>query len=102
VLPNSALTPLLSDPAAVAALLPFLPSELPPTAESVRAALLSPEFRRSTAALDRALQTGALGPLVHGLGLGHDAAMGVDAFLAAVQKQADEAKEGGQGDRMEE
>ncbi len=102
MLPNSALTALLSDPASVEALLPFLPSELPPTAESLRAALLSPEFRRSTGALDRALRTGALGPLVQSLGLEQGAAMGVEAFLDGVQKQADGERKEGEGDRMED
>lgn len=41
---------------------------------------------------DRALRTGALGPLVAGLGLQQDSAMGVESFLEGIQRQADEIK----------
>lgn len=43
--------------------------------------------------MDRALRTGALGPLVAGLGLSQDSAMGVEAFLEGIAKQAREIKE---------
>ena len=92
VLPSSLLTPLLT-PSLVARLTPFLPSEVTQDQSSLARAIESPEFKRSVASLDRALRTGALGPLVAGLGLGEESAMGVEAFLEGIQKQADEAGE---------
>lgn len=94
VLPSSLLTSLLrSTPSLATTLLPYLPSEIPQTPESLDRAITSPEFKRSVASLDRALRTGALGPLVQGLGLGDESAMGVEAFLEGVVKQAEEKKE---------
>jgi hypothetical protein len=74
-------------------LLPFLPSDIPQEAASVQRAITGPEFKRSVSSLDRALRTGALGPLVAGLGLPQESAMGVEAFLEGIQRQADEIKE---------
>ncbi|KAK4702965.1 26S proteasome regulatory subunit N13, partial [Phenoliferia sp. Uapishka_3] len=93
VLTPSVLLPLLaSTPSLIPILLPFLPSSVPQTPESLRTAISSVEFKRSVASLDRALRTGALGPLVRGLGLGEECAMGVGAFLEGVQKQADKER----------
>lgn len=85
VLPPSSLLPLL--PSLLPALIPFLPSSLPPTLDSLTSAIQSPEFRRSLASLDRALRTGALGPLVVALGLEEGCATSLDAFLEGVQEQ---------------
>ncbi|KAM0751856.1 adhesion regulating molecule [Meredithblackwellia eburnea MCA 4105] len=95
VLTSNSLTTLLdSSPDLAATLLPFLPPTVPQTPHSLTKAVNSIEFKRSVASLDRALRTGALGPLVAGLGLGEESAMGVDAFLKGVQEQAD--KSGGE------
>lgn len=97
VLNPTVLSSILSDPSPtlLQKLSPLLPSILPSNdAHSLRRATTgTPEFRRSVAALDRALRTGALGPLVRGLGMKEDAAMGVDNFLMEVQRQAEEEKE---------
>ncbi|ORY90947.1 proteasome complex subunit Rpn13 ubiquitin receptor-domain-containing protein [Leucosporidium creatinivorum] len=94
VLPSSDLLSLIaSTPSLLPTLLPFLPSDLEPTEESVRRAITSPEFKRATASLDRALRTGALGPLVAGLGLPETGAHGVENFLEAIEAQAKEQKE---------
>ncbi|KAK4056452.1 hypothetical protein OIO90_002595 [Microbotryomycetes sp. JL221] len=93
VLPPSVMqTILYSDPTMYQRLLPFIPSELPQTQESVARALTSPEFQRGLSSLDRALRTGATGPLMRGLGLNESAAEGVEQFLEQVQKKADEEK----------
>ena len=60
--------------------------------ESLRKVAHSNELKRSLAGLDAALRTGALGPLVASLGLPAEAAMGVDAFLSAVQAKAEQEK----------
>lgn len=71
----------------------LLPPSFPPTVESLRTAISSPAFRSSTASLDRALRTGALGPLVRQLGLPESGALGVENFLEEIQKQGDKEKE---------
>ncbi|SCV74785.1 BQ2448_7814 [Microbotryum intermedium] len=96
VLTPSVLSSILSNPSPslLEKLTPLLPPILPsndPTSLR-RATTGTPEFRRSVAALDRALRTGALGPLVRGLGMEEDAAMGVESFLKEVQRQAEEEK----------
>ena len=94
VLPSSALLNLIATtPSLVPTLIPFLPSDIPPTEESVRRAVTSPEFKRATASLDRALRTGALGPLVQGLGLPESSAHGVESFLDGIVEQARAQKE---------
>ncbi|GAA5830161.1 hypothetical protein JCM11251_006901 [Rhodosporidiobolus azoricus] len=106
--PSSALSLLQSlPPPALAHLSSFLPpsTNLPtstPSSQvtSLSRAVSSPEFRRALASLDRALRTGATGPLVQGLGMGQRAAQGTEEFLEEVQRQGDEAKraeEGGEG-----
>ena len=76
----------------LSALTHHLPSTLPPTTASLQRAIASPDFRRAVASFDRALRTGALGPLVSGLGLDANAAVGLEEFLQGIQKQADEEK----------
>ena len=76
----------------------YLPSLLPTSTPSEqRASLLravsSPEFRRSLASLERALRTGATGPLVQGLGMPLRAANGTEEFLEEVQRQAEAEKD---------
>lgn len=95
ILPSSLLLPLISNltNSSIKNLTSFLPTTLPSTTTSLRTAITSPEFKRSVASLDRALRTGALGPLVQGLGLNSDSAMGVETFLEGIQKQADEINE---------
>ncbi|BGP51880.1 hypothetical protein JCM10450v2_007840 [Rhodotorula kratochvilovae] len=82
---------------------PLLPTSTPAeTRASLARALQSPEYRRALGSLDRALRTGATGPLVQGLGLPERAAQGTREFLEEVQRKADEerereGREGGQG-----
>ena len=54
----------------------------------------SPQFRSSVSSLDQALRTGLLGGLVRTLGLPEDAGTGIEPFLRAIQRQADQ--EGGE------
>ncbi|GAA5939679.1 hypothetical protein JCM3775_002085 [Rhodotorula graminis] len=103
VLPPSTATSLLSSlpPSSLAHLSSFLPPSphLPltsPTTQraSLARALRSPEYRRALASLDRALRTGATGPLVVGaLGLGERAARGTEEFLDEVRRVAEEERE---------
>ncbi|GAA5983956.1 hypothetical protein JCM11641_001406 [Rhodosporidiobolus odoratus] len=70
---------------------PHLPTSTPSTQlSSLQRAIASPEFRRSLAGLDRALRTGATGPLVRGLGMGDRAAQGTGEFLEEVQRMGEE------------
>ncbi|KDE06340.1 hypothetical protein, variant [Microbotryum lychnidis-dioicae p1A1 Lamole] len=104
VLTPTVISSLLSNPspALLAKLSPLLPPILPSNSESLRRATTgTPEFRRSVAALDRALRTGALGPLVRGLGMAEEAAMGVESFLQDVQKQGEEEKKKEEGEDTE-
>ncbi|POY75488.1 putative ADP-specific phosphofructokinase [Rhodotorula taiwanensis] len=79
----------------------FLPTRVPTlplsTPAEQRASLIravgSPEFRRALASLERALRTGATGPLVQGLGMQARAAHGTQEFLEEVQRQADQERE---------
>lgn len=90
-LPDSALSHLSS----------YLPTGIPTlpisTPAEQRASLVravgSPEFRRALASLERALRTGATGPLVQGLGMPERAAHGTQEFLEEVQRQADRERE---------
>ncbi|GAA5845299.1 hypothetical protein JCM9279_004834 [Rhodotorula babjevae] len=95
VLPPSAAQSLLSSlpPSSLAHLASFLPPSphLPSSTPaqqlaSLSRALRSPELRRALASLDRALRTGATGPLVQGLGLPQRAARGTEEFLEEVQR----------------
>jgi len=90
ILAPSAVTPFLSSLTqfTVESLATHLPPSVPHDAEMLRMAVSSPEFRRSVAGLDVALRTGALGPLMTGLGLPAGGATGVEAFVDAIQIQA--------------
>ncbi|KAM0789699.1 hypothetical protein ACM66B_006559 [Microbotryomycetes sp. NB124-2] len=99
VLPPSEMqTILYSDPSLAERLYPFLPPTVPQTFENVSKMLTLPEFQSTLKSLDRALRTGATGPLMTSLGLPESAALGVEAFLKAIQKQADEEKKQQEGD----
>ncbi|GAA6009741.1 hypothetical protein JCM11491_001082 [Sporobolomyces phaffii] len=98
VLPSSALTRLVASlPSdAVAHLASFLPATLSTTSgddntatqrASVVRALTSPEFRRATASLDRALRTGATAPVLRSLGMARGEE-GVDEFLREIAATA--------------
>ncbi|GAA5863485.1 hypothetical protein JCM8547_007258 [Rhodosporidiobolus lusitaniae] len=108
VLPPTSLPTLLSSlpPSSLSRLSAFLPpSPLLPTStpssqlSSLTRALTSPEFKRSIGGLERALRTGATGPLMGGLGLDGRAARGTEEFLEEVERQAEREKEteAGQG-----
>ncbi|GAA99234.1 uncharacterized protein L969DRAFT_23110 [Mixia osmundae IAM 14324] len=92
VLQPSRLLPLLRDEKTREALFPYLPTDFEPTEETLQRVIQGPEFRRAVASLDAALRTGALAPLVASFGLPPDAAMGVDAFLKAIQDKADKER----------
>ncbi|GAA5913921.1 hypothetical protein JCM6882_004396 [Rhodosporidiobolus microsporus] len=101
VLPPSAALSLLHSlpPSSLAHLSSFLPPppNLPTSTPaeqlaSLARAVSSPEFRRALASLDRALRTGATGPLVQGLGMGQRAAEGTEEFLEEVERQGEEAR----------
>lgn len=106
VLPPSAATSLIASlpDASLSLLASYLPSSLLATSAPAeqRAALVravgSPEFRRAVASLERALRTGATGPLVQGLGLPLRAANGTEEFLQEVQNQADRDRRSEEGD----
>lgn len=93
-LPASSLTHLssfLPSPSPSAHLLPTsTPAE---SRASLSRAVRSPEFRRALAGLDRALRTGATGPLVAGLGMRPRAAMGTGEFLEEVMRGAEAERE---------
>ncbi|GAA5930477.1 uncharacterized protein JCM15063_004818 [Sporobolomyces koalae] len=100
VLPTSALTSLLESlpPASLAHLSSFLPtsSSLPiSTPEEQRSSLVrtvtSPEFKRATSSFDRALRTGATGPVLRSLGM-QTGEQGVEEFVDEVQRIADSEK----------
>ncbi|GAA5820871.1 hypothetical protein JCM3770_007277 [Rhodotorula araucariae] len=110
VLPPSAASALVASlpPASLSLLATFLPASphLPTstpseTRASLARALRSPEYRRALASLDRALRTGATGPLVASLGLPARAAQGTSEFLEEVQRKADaergDSEQRGQG-----
>ncbi|KAI0725635.1 adhesion regulating molecule [Fomitopsis betulina] len=99
ILTPASLTPLFAHPQLVHALFPHLPPDLPspPTEETLLQIVASPQFRAAVRNFDQALRTGLLGGLVRGLGLPEEAGTGVEAFLRAVQEQA----EGDDGDRMD-
>ncbi|KAG9227517.1 hypothetical protein CCMSSC00406_0000837 [Pleurotus cornucopiae] len=86
-----------SRPELIPALFPHLPPDLPlpPSTEVLERVIHSPQFRASVASFDQALRTGLLGGLVRGLGLPEEAGTSVEAFLRAIQEQAD------RGDSME-
>jgi 26S proteasome regulatory subunit N13 len=88
-------------PASLASHTPFLPPSLAATSSTLSRIIHSRELKRSVASLDRALRTGALGPLVQGLGLGPESAEGVEAFLQGIQEQADRETAKESGDIME-
>ncbi|GAA6034693.1 hypothetical protein JCM8097_001126 [Rhodosporidiobolus ruineniae] len=84
---------------------PLLPTSTPAEQRaSLARALSSPEFTRALASLDRALRTGATGPLMGSLGLGEREARGTEEFMEGVQRQGEEERrkrerEGEQGEQ---
>jgi len=109
VLPPSALTSLISTlpDSSLSHLSSFLPPTLPSSSPaeqrtSLIRALTSPEFKRSTASLDRALRTGATGPVVRSLGM-QRGEEGVEEFLGEILRGVEETKgsEEGTGESKE-
>ncbi|CAG8449210.1 6258_t:CDS:2 [Ambispora gerdemannii] len=112
VLTPSAISPLLSNPEIASALFPHIPQNLERTEDELREVIQSPQFTQALQTLSVALQSGQLGPLLTSLGLDASAGIGVEAFLRAIQEQAnrqqnnannnqDTTEEHG-GDRMDE
>jgi len=104
ILTPTHLRPLFENPALLQAIFPHLPSDLPadapPSEETLRRIIESPQFQTGVRSLDQALATGLLAGLVRGLGLPEDAGLGVGPFLDAIAKQAKNDSEG-QQDTME-
>lgn len=91
ILTPANVTPLFtSHPELVPTLFPHLPSDLPnpPNAETVSQIIASPQFRSAVSNLDQALRMGVLGGFVRSLGLPEEAGTSVEAFLKAIQDQA--------------
>ncbi|KAI0074013.1 adhesion regulating molecule [Panus rudis PR-1116 ss-1] len=91
ILTPANLNPLFtSHPELIQALFPHLPPDLPspPTPETLRQIIASPQFQAAVRNLDQALRTGLLGGLVRGLGLPEEAGLSLEAFLRAIQEQA--------------
>ncbi|EIN12753.1 adhesion regulating molecule [Punctularia strigosozonata HHB-11173 SS5] len=102
ILTPANLNPLFTThPALVEALYPHLPPDLPspPSPEVLQQIIASPQFRAAVSNFDQALRTGMLGGLVRGLGLPEEAGTSVEAFLRAIQEQAD--RERGGEERMD-
>ncbi|GAA5907204.1 uncharacterized protein JCM6883_006177 [Sporobolomyces salmoneus] len=98
VLPSSALTSLISSlpDSSLSHLSSFLPPSLPSSTPATQRAsliraLTSPEFKRSTSSLDRALRTGATGPVLRSLGM-ERGEEGVEEFLNEIMKEAEKTK----------
>jgi len=90
-----------SHPDIIPTLFPHLPADLPvpPSAEVLQQIIVSPQFRAAVRNIDMALRTGLLGGLVRGLGLPEEAGTGIEAFLKAIQEQAQ--RDGGAAESME-
>ncbi|KAI0801915.1 adhesion regulating molecule [Irpex lacteus] len=88
-----------SHPEIIPTLFPHLPPDLPtpPSAEVLQQIISSPQFRSAVRSFDIALSTGALQGFVRSLGLPEEAGSGFEAFIQAIQRQAEQ--EG--GDSME-
>ncbi|KAF8631798.1 hypothetical protein AX17_005013 [Amanita inopinata Kibby_2008] len=96
VLTPTNITPLFtSHPELIPSLFPHLPPDLPvpPSPEALQRIVSSPQFRSAVSNLDQALRTGLLGGLVRGLGLSEEAGTSVEAFLRAIQEQADRERD---------
>ncbi|KAJ4482217.1 proteasome complex subunit Rpn13 ubiquitin receptor-domain-containing protein [Lentinula aciculospora] len=96
ILTPANITPLFtSHPDLIPTLFPHLPPDLPmpPSPEVVQRIISSPQFRSSVSSFDQALRTGLLGGLVRGLGLPEEAGTGIEPFLRAIQRQADQEGE---------
>ncbi|ORX69395.1 adhesion regulating molecule [Linderina pennispora] len=94
VLTPQNLAAVLGDERLRRALFPQLPDNIPHTAESLDQVIRSPQFQQALSSLTYALESGQIAPLVHQLGLGPEASTSVEAFLQAIQRQADEEDEG--------
>ena len=90
-----------SHPELIPALFPHLPSDLPvdPSPEVLEQIIASPQFRSAVSSFDVALSTGALQGFVRALGLPEEAGNGFDAFLQAIQEQANQER--GDSESME-
>ncbi|EKM49532.1 uncharacterized protein PHACADRAFT_33131 [Phanerochaete carnosa HHB-10118-sp] len=91
-----------SHPELIPALFPHLPPDLPvePSPEVLEQIIASPQFRSAVRSFDVALSTGALQGFVRALGLPEEAGNGFEAFLRAIQDQAN-LDQGGSGERMD-
>lgn len=81
-----------SHPELIPSLFPHLPPDLPnpPSAEVLEQVVSSPQFRSAVRSFDIALSTGALQDFVRSLGLPEAAGSGFEAFLRAIQQQAEQ------------
>ncbi|KAI9224495.1 proteasome complex subunit Rpn13 ubiquitin receptor-domain-containing protein [Blastocladiella britannica] len=104
VLTADTLRPVLSDPAACAALFPHLPADAPHTPAEIEAVVRSPQFRASLGTLAYALRSGQLATVLASVGVrpedaaAHGGVAGVEALLRAVAASASKKKtQGGAG-----
>lgn len=81
-----------SRPEIIPTLFPHLPPDLPspPSAEVLQQIVTSSQFRSAVRSFDIALSTGALQDFVRSLGLPEEAGAGFEAFLQAIQRQAEQ------------
>lgn len=101
VLTPANLAPLFENQQLLQAIFPHLPvdlpSDAPPSEETLRRVIESPQFQAGVRSLDQALATGLLAGFVRGLGLPEEAGLGVGPFLAAITEQAKGSSDGGSG-----
>lgn len=104
ILTPANLAPLFnSHPEVIQTLFPHLPPDLPasPSPEVLQQIIVSPQFRAAVRNVDMALRTGLLGGLVRSLGLPEEAGTGIEAFLRAIQDQANREGAGTSGESMD-
>lgn len=94
-------TPLLQDHAVQQRLFPFLPERAERSRTEIEDIIRSAEFRQAVSALNTALQSGQMAPLISQLGL--DPAIGgpyggVEAFIEAIRQQAQRRQQQGGND----
>lgn len=100
ILTPANLQPLFREhPELIPALFPHLPPDLPvePSPEVLEQIIASPQFRSAVRSFDLALSTGALQGFVRALGLPEEAGNGFEAFLRAIQDQANREHGAGSG-----
>ncbi|KAJ1723908.1 hypothetical protein LPJ53_001761 [Coemansia erecta] len=94
VLTRENLAAVLADERLRRTLFPTLPENMPRDAAALEQVVASPQFRQALGSLSYVLESGQMAPLVGQLGLGPEASTSVEAFLRAIQEQADAEGDG--------